>query len=138
MLVGYPPFWSSSDEHLLLSILGGKYTMPSPYWDNIKSTTKDLIRSLIVQPPQARLTAAQALDHPAVSDRALGRKVSLEKERKRDFLAVISGIRAMIKFKRANVKSVSRRLSERGDLKSPIPTSHSHIPQYNELESVFE
>lgn len=138
MLAGYPPFWSSSDEQLLLSILRGHYTMPSPYWDNIKTTTKDLVRSLIVPQPEGRLTATQALDHPAVSDGALGRKVSLEPERKRDFLAVISGIRAMIKFKRANVRSASRRLSERGELKSPLPIHNSHTYFQTELDSVFE
>lgn len=121
MLVGYPPFWSSSDEFLLLSILQGRYTMPSPYWDNIKAPTKELVQKLIVQQPEQRLTASQALAHTALSDGALGRKVSVERETKRNFLAVACGIRAMVKFKRANVKSASRRLSERGaDLKSPV------------------
>lgn len=134
MLVGYPPFWSSSDEFLLLSILEGRYTMPSPYWDNIKSQTKDLVSKLIVKQPESRLTATQSLAHPALSDSALGRKASVEKEVKRNFLAVARGIRALVKFKKANVKSASRRLSERGaDFKSP----HTCLQQYHEPDSVF-
>lgn len=136
MLVGYPPFWSSNDEFLLLSILECRFTMPSPYWDNIKAPTKELVTKLIVKQTELRLTATQALAHPAMSDHALGRKISVEKrEAKRNFLAVACGIRALVKFKRANVKSASRRLSERGaDLKSP----HKSLQQYHEYDLVFQ
>ncbi|KAK3710524.1 hypothetical protein QZH41_000855 [Actinostola sp. cb2023] len=121
MLVGYPPFWSSSDEYLLLSILGGRYTMPSPYWDNIKTTTKELVTKLIVQQPEARLTAAQALAHPALSDSTLGRKISVEREGKRNFLAVICGIRALIS---TNARLVPITVM----LKQYVPTPTAPIP----------
>ena len=45
--VGYPPFWNERVEFLLLSILQGNYTFPSPYWDTVSESAKDLIRKLV-------------------------------------------------------------------------------------------
>ena len=115
LLVGYPPFWSSNDEKLLLSILQGGYSMPSPYWDNVSSDAKDLVQRLIVVDPSKRLTASEALKHPWIQDT---RPQSPQKPgQKRNFAAVICGVRAMLKFRRMNLKEAChRRKSERESL----------------------
>jgi len=63
LLVGYPPFWNERVEFLLLSILQGNYTFPSPYWDTVSESAKDLIRKMLVVNPDERITASQALRH---------------------------------------------------------------------------
>lgn len=126
LLVGYPPFWNNNDEKLLLSILQGKFSMPSPYWDNVSENAKDLIRRLIVLDPDERLTAAQALKHPWFNAKQQTTVVTVTSEElanspirklspgshKKHFFVVACGIRAMLKFRHKRMKQgQGRRLS---------------------------
>lgn len=63
LLVGYPPFWSEKVEFLLLSILQGNYSFPSPYWDSVSESAKDLIRKMLTVNPDERISASEALRH---------------------------------------------------------------------------
>ena len=126
ILVGYPPFWSHNDEKLLLSILQGKFSMPSPYWDNISENAKDIIRKLIVLSPEERLTASQALKHVWFNAKQQTTVVTVTCEdlanspirklspgsHKKHFFVVACGIRAMLKFRHMRVRhGQGRRLS---------------------------
>ena len=42
------------------------YDFPSPFWDDVSDTAKDLIRAILVVDPAKRLTAEQILAHPWV------------------------------------------------------------------------
>ncbi|KAH0616027.1 hypothetical protein JD844_026798, partial [Phrynosoma platyrhinos] len=53
-----------------LKILVGKLEFPSPYWDNITDSAKELISLMLQVNVEARYTAAQILNHPWVSDDA--------------------------------------------------------------------
>lgn len=67
LLVGYPPFWNQRVEILLLSVLQGNYSFPSPYWDSVSDPAKDLIRKMLIVNPEERITASQALRHEWIS-----------------------------------------------------------------------
>ncbi|KAM9142373.1 serine/threonine-protein kinase DCLK2 isoform 3-T3 [Pangshura tecta] len=73
LLCGFPPFRSENNlqEDLFDQILIGKLEFPSPYWDNITDSAKELISLMLQVNEEARYTAAQILDHPWVSDDAL-------------------------------------------------------------------
>ena len=43
------------------------FEFPSPYWDDVSEMAKELIKSLLVIDPMARLNATQILEHPWVS-----------------------------------------------------------------------
>ncbi|XP_044875522.1 serine/threonine-protein kinase DCLK2 isoform X2 [Mauremys mutica] len=73
LLCGFPPFRSENNlqEDLFDQILIGKLEFPSPYWDNITDSAKELIGLMLQVNVEARYTAAQILGHPWVSDDAL-------------------------------------------------------------------
>jgi len=62
LLCGYPPFYSENDAQLFESILEANYHFHSPYWDDVSTEAKDLIKKLLVVDPKDRLTAKQALE----------------------------------------------------------------------------
>uniref|UniRef100_A0A8C0FZZ0 Serine/threonine-protein kinase DCLK2 n=1 Tax=Bubo bubo TaxID=30461 RepID=A0A8C0FZZ0_BUBBB len=70
LLCGFPPFRSENNlqEDLFDQILVGKLEFPSPYWDNITDSAKELISLMLHVNAEARYTAAQILSHPWVSD----------------------------------------------------------------------
>jgi len=42
-LAGSPPFWHRKQMIMLRMIMEGKYTFPSPEWDDIGETARDLV-----------------------------------------------------------------------------------------------
>jgi serine/threonine protein kinase len=68
MLVAFPPFSDDSTSKLFAKILKGEYSMPSPYFDGVSDNAKDLIRCLLVVPPEKRLEASEALRHVWITD----------------------------------------------------------------------
>ncbi|KAL3311577.1 Phosphorylase b kinase gamma catalytic chain, liver/testis isoform [Cichlidogyrus casuarinus] len=63
LLVGCPPFWNRKEHLMLRHIMQGQYSFPSPEWDDISETAKDIIRKTLVVDPSKRITAKEALNH---------------------------------------------------------------------------
>ncbi|KAG1690851.1 hypothetical protein DVH05_027453 [Phytophthora capsici] len=68
LLCGFPPFYDENNAALFQSIKSGVYDYPSPYWDCVSDSAKDLISRLLVVDPKKRFNAQQVLDHPWVAD----------------------------------------------------------------------
>jgi serine/threonine protein kinase len=66
-LCGFPPFYEDNNQKLFEMIKTCNYEFPSPYWDDISDIAKDLIKSLLVVDPSARLDADQILSHPWIT-----------------------------------------------------------------------
>lgn len=45
----------------------GEFEFPSPYWDDVSESAKDLVKRLLNVDPKHRMTAADLLNHPWVS-----------------------------------------------------------------------
>ncbi|KAM3622666.1 uncharacterized protein V6R79_001779 [Siganus canaliculatus] len=73
LLCGFPPFRSESNrqEDLFDQILLGQLDFPSPYWDNITDSAKELIGKMLQVNAEARYTAQDILSHPWVTDDAV-------------------------------------------------------------------
>ncbi|XDV46617.1 hypothetical protein PO909_014488 [Leuciscus waleckii] len=73
LLCGFPPFRSerNQQEELFQQILLGRLEFPSPYWDNISASAKDLIGKMLQVNVGARYTADEVLEHPWVQDDAV-------------------------------------------------------------------
>ncbi|KAI4888232.1 hypothetical protein NFI96_027966 [Prochilodus magdalenae] len=70
LLCGFPPFRSerNQQEELFEQILLGRLEFPSPYWDNVSASAKDLIGKMLQVNVSARYTAEEVLSHPWVLD----------------------------------------------------------------------
>ncbi|XP_019956871.2 serine/threonine-protein kinase DCLK2 isoform X5 [Paralichthys olivaceus] len=73
LLCGFPPFRSESNsqEDLFDQILQGRLDFPSPYWDNITDSAKELIGKMLQVNAEPRYTAQDVLSHPWVTDDAV-------------------------------------------------------------------
>lgn len=67
LLCGFPPFYHVSTSALYKQIKKGEYDFPSPYWDDISDSAKDLVKGMLTVSPKARLKPQGVLDHPWVS-----------------------------------------------------------------------
>ncbi len=68
LLCGFPPFYDENNAALFAQIKAGRYDFPSPYWDGISESAKDLIRRLLVVDPARRMAAPDVLAHPWIRD----------------------------------------------------------------------
>ncbi|XP_068177982.1 serine/threonine-protein kinase DCLK2 [Antennarius striatus] len=73
LLCGFPPFRSEDNmqEDLFDQILQGRLEYPSPYWDNVTDSAKELIGMMLQVDAEARFTAQDILSHPWVTDEAV-------------------------------------------------------------------
>ncbi|XP_059408486.1 LOW QUALITY PROTEIN: serine/threonine-protein kinase DCLK2-like [Carassius carassius] len=69
LLCGFPPFRSENNlqEDLFDQILVGRLEFPSPFWDNITDSAKELIGHMLQVNVEARYTAEDVLSHPWVT-----------------------------------------------------------------------
>ncbi|XP_073698176.1 serine/threonine-protein kinase DCLK2 isoform X3 [Garra rufa] len=72
LLCGFPPFRSENNlqEDLFDQILIGRLEFPSPFWDNITDSAKELIGHMLQVNVEARYTADDVLSHPWVTEDA--------------------------------------------------------------------
>uniref|UniRef100_A0A8C1NK88 Serine/threonine-protein kinase DCLK2 n=1 Tax=Cyprinus carpio TaxID=7962 RepID=A0A8C1NK88_CYPCA len=70
LLCGFPPFRSEKNlqEDLFDQILVGHLEFPSPFWDNITDSAKDLIGHMLQVNVEARYTAEDVLSHPWITE----------------------------------------------------------------------
>lgn len=67
LLCGFPPFYDDNTAVLFEQIMEGKYEFPSPYWDTVSESAKDLVKHLLDVTPHNRYTATKALSHPWIA-----------------------------------------------------------------------
>ncbi|CAB76233.1 calcium/calmodulin-dependent protein kinase Cmk1 [Schizosaccharomyces pombe] len=69
LLSGYTPFARPSQVEVIEAILANEYTFNDPCWSGISETAKDFIKKCLENDPSKRLTAADALKHPFLSEK---------------------------------------------------------------------
>ncbi|KAK6631572.1 hypothetical protein RUM44_006101 [Polyplax serrata] len=65
MLCGFEPFLDDNNQgDLYERVIEGDWSFPSPWWDDVSDSAKELISRLLSVDPKSRPTAAEALNHP--------------------------------------------------------------------------
>jgi len=64
LLCGFPPFYDEIINVLTEKVARGYYTFLSPWWDDMSSSSKDLITHLLCVDPSERYTIDEFLAHP--------------------------------------------------------------------------
>jgi calcium-dependent protein kinase len=67
-LCGYPPFNGENDQLIFQRIKQGKFSFPSPEWDQVSKGAKDVITKMLNFDPKDRISAKQALDDKWIQD----------------------------------------------------------------------
>jgi len=72
LLCGFPPFHDDQNQlkKLYKKIKKGRYSFPSPYWDNVSEEAKDLVRKLLVTDPRRRANHTVVLNHTWIQNRS--------------------------------------------------------------------
>ncbi|CAH8442343.1 unnamed protein product [Heterobilharzia americana] len=82
LLAGCPPFWNRKEHLMLRQIMEGRFSFPSPEWDDISESAKDLICKLLVVDAKKRLTAAESLNHEFFLQQPLVGEITFNAKRK--------------------------------------------------------
>mmetsp|Transcript_8875 Transcript_8875/g.779 ORF Transcript_8875/g.779 Transcript_8875/m.779 type:complete len:87 (-) Transcript_8875:79-339(-) len=69
MLRGSLPFDSWDPEEINLNTLEGKYSLDDKHWNNVSSQAKNLIKKLLNNNPEERISIKDALKHEWISNR---------------------------------------------------------------------
>ncbi|XP_057485788.1 calcium-dependent protein kinase 2-like [Actinidia eriantha] len=108
LLSGVPPFWAETENGIFDAILKGDIDFASRPWPSISSSAKDLVRRMLTQDPQKRITPAQVLEHPWIRE---GGEAS-DKPIDSAVLSRMKQFRAMNKLKKLALKVIAENLSQ--------------------------
>eukprot|EP00636_Phaeomonas_parva_P015134 CAMPEP_0118880926 /NCGR_PEP_ID=MMETSP1163-20130328/20453_1 /TAXON_ID=124430 /ORGANISM="Phaeomonas parva, Strain CCMP2877" /LENGTH=358 /DNA_ID=CAMNT_0006817527 /DNA_START=148 /DNA_END=1221 /DNA_ORIENTATION=+ len=77
LMCGFPPFYDEDNATLYEHIKRGEYDYPSPFWDHVSESAKDLIDHMLVVNPRKRYTAEEVLAHPFLADDSIDHNIEL-------------------------------------------------------------
>ncbi|KAI6704517.1 hypothetical protein NL676_007479 [Syzygium grande] len=136
LLSGVPPFWAETEKGIFNAILQGEIDFVSDPWPSISDGAKDLIRKMLTQDPEKRITAAQVLEHPWLKE---GGEAS-DKPIDSAVLSRMKQFRAMNEMKKLALKVIATNFSEE-DIKglkamfTNMDTDNSGTITFEELKS---
>jgi len=116
LLCGFPPFYGDNEEEVYDKIQEGAFTYPSPFWDNISESAKDLINHLLTLNPTKRYDVEQALKHPWIASFDTNNSANLSEaieqlkkfNAKRKFKGAINAIKALNRMSKATEHLLER------------------------------
>ncbi|CAA0826633.1 Calcium-dependent protein kinase 10 [Striga hermonthica] len=107
LLCGVPPFWAETEQGVALAILRGVIDFKREPWPQVSESAKSLVRQMLEQDPQKRLTAQQVLEHPWIQNAKKAPNVPLG-----DIVrARLKQFSVMNKFKKKALRVIAEHLS---------------------------
>lgn len=112
LLCGFPPFGGQTDEQILKRVSVGRFSFPSPEWDNISFEAKDLISKMLNVDINRRITAVDALQHPWLSNAS---KAPINANTARSLFQNLKTFRTERKLQKATLSYIISQLSTKED-----------------------
>lgn len=140
LLCGFPPFFDNNIKNMFYQIKQGKFHFPSPFWDAISDSAKDLITKLLCINPKKRYTASQVMKHDWITGEFVNvGSIGTEDEDDDDGCGVPPLAQAVtLKAHQHAQKSISttdtqKRLDHRTSNRTVV--IHSHMNEFNSEDS---
>ncbi|CBI23246.3 unnamed protein product, partial [Vitis vinifera] len=136
LLSGVPPFWAETEKGIFDAILQGEIDFESQPWPAISNGAKDLVRKMLTQDRNKRITSAQVLEHPWIREDGEASDKPIDSA----VLSRMKQFRAMNKLKKLALKVIAENLSEE-EIKglkamfTNMDTDKSGTITYEELKS---
>ncbi|RVX07899.1 Calcium-dependent protein kinase 19 [Vitis vinifera] len=136
LLSGVPPFWAETEKGIFDAILQGEIDFESQPWPTISNGAKDLVRKMLTQDRNKRITSAQVLEHPWIREDGEASDKPIDSA----VLSRMKQFRAMNKLKKLALKVIAENLSEE-EIKglkamfTNMDTDKSGTITYEELKS---
>ena len=112
LLCGFPPFGGQTDDQILKRVSVGRFSFPSPEWDNISFEAKDLISKMLNVDYSRRITAVDALQHPWLSNAS---KAPINANTARSLFQNLKTFRTERKLQKATLSYIISQLSTKED-----------------------
>ncbi|GLJ21479.1 hypothetical protein SUGI_0396600 [Cryptomeria japonica] len=108
LLSGVPPFWAETERGIFDAILQGHIDFETAPWPSISAGAKDVVKKMLDQDIQERLTAQQVLNHQWVREDGEAPDRPIDDA----VLTRLKQFRAMNKLKKVALKVIAESLSE--------------------------
>ncbi len=128
LLVGYPPFISSSTPELLKKVEQGIYNLDGPLWSKISKNAKDLVKKMMNLNMNDRYSAEQCLQHPFITEKQSNNLVKEDFDVCKNFLKNLKNWNNTEKFQQATVAYIIHHLQPSKDLEG-IKKIFKHFDQ---------
>ena len=140
LLCGYPPFGGNTDQEILKKISAGRFSFPSPEWDDISFESKNLIENLLNMDVLRRYDARQALSHSWITNAS---RIPINRSSASMLFRNLRNFRSEQMLKKATIGFITSQLSTKAereemmDLFKSLDTDNSGTLDANELKQGF-
>jgi calcium-dependent protein kinase len=112
LLCGFPPFGGQTDDQILKRVSVGRYSFPSPEWDEISFEAKDLISKMLNIDLNRRISATEALLHPWLDNAS---KSTINSGTARALIQNMKNFRTERRLQKATLSYIISQLSTKQD-----------------------
>lgn len=110
---GVQPLKGESDQDTFNNIVNGKWSFDNPVWDNVSDLAKEFIKALLTWDQDKRPTAAEALEHSWILERAKRATSEDLRASSRDALKHLEAFDAQSKLRVATCSFIASQLMDR-------------------------
>ncbi|OMJ67989.1 hypothetical protein SteCoe_34693 [Stentor coeruleus] len=140
LLCGYPPFGGNTDQEILKKVSIGRFSFPSPEWDEVSFEAKDLIEKLLNTDLTRRYDARQALAHSWIANAST---LPLNRANASQLLHNLKNFRSEQMLKKATIGFITSQLATKNEreemmeLFRSLDTDNSGTLSAKEIKEVF-
>jgi calcium-dependent protein kinase len=115
VLSGQQPFKGQTDQDTFNNIVNGAYSFNDPIWDNISDRAKDFVKTLLIWDQNERPSAAEALEHTWIEQKARRMTTAALRESTKGALTNLEAFEAQSKLRVATCTFIASQLMDKAE-----------------------